>query len=80
MNHLIPHIRAFINQPVINKTKFCQEAGVSQQHLNDVLSGKYDLTKGFLRKLAPHLVHYGLANLPVPADHFREILCAYKKL
>jgi len=80
MNHLIPYIRAFINQPAINKSKFCQQAGVSQQHLNDVLSGKYDLSPGFLRKLAPLLIHYGLANLPVPVDHFREILYADKKL
>lgn len=52
----------FFSQPGINKSGICEEAGISQQHLNRVLRGSQRITDAFLAKLLPVLRSYGFED------------------
>lgn len=56
---MIKELKKFFDRPGINKAGICKEAGLSQQYVNRILSGRQPLTDSFLEKLLPVCKNYG---------------------
>jgi len=73
---VVKYIRLFLAQPGINIDGICRQSGVSRATLYEILNEKQRLTFPVLKKLAPKLIHYGMANTAVPVEIFRQIVNA----
>lgn len=52
-------LKQFFDQRGINKRGICEQAGISQQHLNAVLRGERPLTENLMEKLTKVIKKYG---------------------
>lgn len=62
----INELKKFFNKPGINKSGICEEAEITQQYLNRVLSGVQPLSYNLMATMIPVLIDYGFLIILPP--------------
>lgn len=58
----LENLKKFLDQPGINVSGICQEAGLDPSYLRKILKGDRTLTQDTINKLEPVLNNYGFSE------------------